>query len=781
MTCRPRLFLSEVVLLVAVATPLALAEGVWYLWCLAAGAGLVGWWTVVRRRAPLLNRTAGAVFIIASFGLLLLEYLWLDVIPIIALAHFMILVCVCKLLQQQNYRDQAQVFVLCLLLLIVAAIVSGDIIFPLVLLVYLTVGFHAFLQFHAVMEQYRVRRHNQTVAAFWRGPQNGGDGLPRAGAITMTALASLASVIVGVGIFVLFPRVGGGMFGRLDTRAGGYALTGFGPSFNFEAVGPIQQSERKVMTVVVTWEGGPPPADADSEPYFRGAVFLRYFRELGSREPWEWRSAPGQTRTIIDLPLTSTFISDKVILVLQDERLSLEGTVMQQRYLLQPTDHAYLFNCYPPLEIRLPNFDEIRKNLDDQTLRVQRKSGSGMRYEVVSAVRGPDGRLPVAVQRALEAERELEPMPPVLLPDPALPREAELRALVARLDNEAGTAGDLTESADYEKFARTVVEFLQGPTFTYRLEGNIPGGREPIGYFLLTSRQGYCQHFAAAMALLCQYRGIPARIVTGYRGGEYNPIGNYYVVREKHAHSWVEVYIPGRDWVTYDPTPHGQNAAVLRHGWMMDLHRYLDYVQFQWANLVVAYDSGVREQLGTRFEQWLRRPGGSEQTLAGSVAGFLRELIWWRAELKLSHRLLYWVFAIMVALMVVLSGYVIISVLYILAARFRQEWRVWSGGRRRGEEEFYERFRRRMGHLGLHRRPQQTPAEFAAELAIRYPVLGNAPELVAAYYEVSFGRRHLSADQRSRIEGFLKNLAGVDPYRLKTAEAAGLPGQVSTP
>jgi len=404
-----------------------------------------------------------------------------------------------------------------------------------------------------------------------------------------------------------------------------------------------------------------------------------------------------------------------------------------------------------------------------------------MRYEVVSAVRGPDGRLPVAVQRALEAERELEPMPPVLLPDPALPREAELRALVARLDNEAGTAGDLTESADYEKFARTVVEFLQGPTFTYRLEGNIPGGREPIGYFLLTSRQGYCQHFAAAMALLCQYRGIPARIVTGYRGGEYNPIGNYYVVREKHAHSWVEVYIPGRDWVTYDPTPHGQNAAVLRHGWMMDLHRYLDYVQFQWANLVVAYDSGVREQLGTRFEQWLRRPGGSEQTLAGSVAGFLRELIWWRAELKLSHRLLYWVFAIMVALMVVLSGYVIISVLYILAARFRQEWRVWSGGRRRGEEEFYERFRRRMGHLGLHRRPQQTPAEFAAELAIRYPVLGNAPELVAAYYEVSFGRRHLSADQRSRIEGFLKNLAGVDPYRLKTAEAAGLPGQVSTP
>ncbi len=771
MNPRPRLFFSEAALLITVTTPLALAEGVWYLWCLVLGACLVGWWTVIRRNAPLLNRVAGAGFIIAAFILLLFEYFGLDVIPIIALAHFMILVCVCKLLQQQTYRDQAQVFVLSLLLLIVAAIVSGDLLFPVVLLVYLTVGFHAFLQFHVVSEQHRLRRHNLGIDLPWRGSQPGANALPRVAAMGVASLAGLACVVIGAAIFVLFPRVGGGMFGRLDAPGGGYALTGFGPSFNFEALGPIQQSERKVMTVVITWEGDPPPSDAEVEPHFRGATFVRYCRDLGTREPWEWRAPSRQTRSIVDLPIISTLFSDRIIPVLQGEHLTLESTVMVQRYLLQPTDHQYLFTCYPAIEIRLPNFDEVRKSIDDQTLRVQGKSGTGMRYEAVSAVRTRDGNLAPRIQAALDAERELERITPsVLLPDPPLPREAELQALVARLDARAGTTEPLEAPADYEAFARTVVEFLQGPSFVYQLAGSTPGGREPIGHFLLTSRQGYCQHFAAAMTLLCQYRGIPARIVTGYRGGEYNPIGRYYVVREKHAHSWTEVFIPGRDWVTYDPTPPQDAGHAIRQGWLMDAHRYLDYLQFQWANLVVAYDSGVRDELGTSFERWLRRPGGDKPTLAGSVAAFLRELIWWRAELSLSDRLLYWAFAIMVALMVVLCGYVIVSVLYLLAVRLRQEWRARRADRRSSEEEFYHRFCGRMAHLGLQRKRHQTPAEFAAELARRYPLLSDAATLVEAYYEVSFGRRHLSADQRSRIEAFLKELAGFDPARVKATQ-----------
>lgn len=141
MTAPPRLFGSQVVLLIAVVTPLAVAEGVWFYWGLTLVASGLGWWFVVRRHLILLGPGASRALAVAAFLFLILEYAWLNAIPVVALSHFMILVCACKLLGHQTLRDQSQVFVLCLLLLVVAAIVSGNILFPAVLLVYLGVAF----------------------------------------------------------------------------------------------------------------------------------------------------------------------------------------------------------------------------------------------------------------------------------------------------------------------------------------------------------------------------------------------------------------------------------------------------------------------------------------------------------------------------------------------------------------------------------------------------------------------------------------------------------------
>ena len=90
--------------------------------------------------------------------------------------------------------------------------------------------------------------------------------------------------------------------------------------------------------------------------------------------------------------------------------------------------------------------------------------------------------------------------------------------------------------------------------FEYSLEFERESRGYPVLEFLFQDRKGHCEYFASAMALLARSISIPARVVGGYRVHEYNPLGDYYVVRERHAHTWIEAWTD-EAWVTYDPTP----------------------------------------------------------------------------------------------------------------------------------------------------------------------------------------------------------------------------------
>ncbi len=125
------------------------------------------------------------------------------------------------------------------------------------------------------------------------------------------------------------------------------------------------------------------------------------------------------------------------------------------------------------------------------------------------------------------------------------------RRLRARLDSLARkwAAGALTpedEVAALEQRLRT--------DYTYSQSFERLNGVDPLVDFLFRDRSGHCEYFASALTLLARSRGIPARMVMGYRVGERSPFG-YYVVRERNAHAWVEVWLPGRGWVTRDATP----------------------------------------------------------------------------------------------------------------------------------------------------------------------------------------------------------------------------------
>jgi transglutaminase-like putative cysteine protease len=110
------------------------------------------------------------------------------------------------------------------------------------------------------------------------------------------------------------------------------------------------------------------------------------------------------------------------------------------------------------------------------------------------------------------------------------------------------------------EYVTAVLDYLQHG-YVYTLSPP-PGGKYPLAQFLLTSRQGYCQQFAGAMALLLRMKGVPARVAVGFSTGARQKNSDTYVVADQDAHAWVEVWFPHMGWVSFDPTPGRPSAGA---------------------------------------------------------------------------------------------------------------------------------------------------------------------------------------------------------------------------
>ncbi len=123
--------------------------------------------------------------------------------------------------------------------------------------------------------------------------------------------------------------------------------------------------------------------------------------------------------------------------------------------------------------------------------------------------------------------------------------------------------------------------------FTYTLNLTGKPGDDPLAHFLFETRAGHCEYFASAMTIMLRTLGIPTREVNGFLPGEYNDLGGDYIVRASDAHSWVEVYFPGLDWQTFDPTP---AAPENETGFLTRLGQYADWMEITWSEWVIGYD-----------------------------------------------------------------------------------------------------------------------------------------------------------------------------------------------
>ncbi len=172
-----------------------------------------------------------------------------------------------------------------------------------------------------------------------------------------------------------------------------------------------------------------------------------------------------------------------------------------------------------------------------------------------------------------------------------------------------------------------------GRGFSYTLQPGVLESQNKIDEFLFESQRGFCEHFASAYVVMMRAAGVPARMVVGYQGGEYNDTGNYIAVRQFDAHAWAEIWLEGEGWVRRDPTSvvaperldRGVEAAIdnaedflansplslLRYRqllWLTELRLQIDAVGHYWDTFVVGYTPEMQTSLlGRYFEDVSRK------------------------------------------------------------------------------------------------------------------------------------------------------------------------------
>jgi transglutaminase-like putative cysteine protease len=516
-------------------------------------------------------------------------------------------------------------------------------------------------------------------------------------------------------------------------------LTGFDEEVTLGQFGEILENDTVVMTVEFNDEEGKtiaPPA----EPLWRGITMLGY-------EKGRWRrQAQGGSQTVVAFP----------------ERPRQGLATIRQKIKLESNDSATLFAIRPIRDVTSARGVQPYFNTIDGTLSRPDARGSVYDYVVVSD-RDPNAAQP----------HEQPPSPSHQQALLAIPADLKTRLRAIALPRVASVHG---QGADPTiRRARALESYLRDSgDFTYSLHMDVKDPRlDPIEDFLVNRQEGHCEYFASALTLLLRSIDIPARMVNGFKGGDWNDLIQTMNVRQKHAHSWVEAYAglrPGPErlplWITLDPTPGAERQrSIAQIGGIVGNFRTLtDLVRHIWVFYIVGYDRDRQTRL---------------------LYGPMRQMIGWVKDKYLEiGRLLRRGFARVfhfqdISAFISVRGFVVAFLLLCLAAGLAQL--LYRLARRllhwlRGPESdatsltagslFYRRLAQLLGRLELERTSAETQGEFAARAAKL--LTGHSPatravadvpqQVVDAFYRVRFGHLELEPTSLEELDGRLDAL-----------------------
>ncbi|HLL73140.1 MAG TPA: DUF3488 and transglutaminase-like domain-containing protein [Pyrinomonadaceae bacterium] len=682
-----------------------------------------------------LSERAGMVAVILSLPLLYLDWKFQSTFVwpgeaaragIASLTHFILFLSAIKLAQVKADRDWLFLYLISFFEVLLAAGLSVSPMFVTSLALYTFCALSTVVCFEIRKARRAIQiqetRLLSAPRARWLSrlskksstKTHGGD----ARRLPVVALSLLALIFaLALPIFFIMPRFSGSALARADGGLNG--VVGFSDEVTLGEIGRLQQSERVVMRVRVE----DPLAARHQTLRWRGVALDKFSGRAWRRSGKEIEYRRAGDRNLFQFGTTQSL-----------EHLT------TQTFFVEPVDTPVLFIASRAVAVQaaLPYI-----GVDDEDgLTTRDHSQERISYRAFSDTTEPP---------ADSLRRDLAPYPRdferyLEVPDTLDPRIRELaRGLIVG-----------TRSGNRYDAARVIESYFQ-QNFRYTLEQKSGGAEDPLADFMFRVREGHCEYFSTAMAVMLRTAGVATRVVNGFQLGEYNDAADVFTVRQSDAHSWVEVYFPETGaWVTFDPTPvagrPGSNGGTGLRG---QISKYTEALELFWIQYVVAYDKQEQRSLATS----LRGQFGVYRQTAGQTFSELRAgfAAWW-GQFSIRRGGTGGLALVNVPALAALGLLLALLVLFIVRAR---RWDVpawWPFGRRRKKKNyssvvFYERMIKALESRGLLRAPDETPLEFAATTG-----MPEATLLTRSYNRVRFGAHELTTAEAARIEEWLRRM-----------------------
>ena len=711
----------------------------WFLPAGVAIAGLVAFLTVDQVGRWGLPRDLANLLAVATLGLLYLEYKSDDSQTIRCLGHWMVYLQLIKYFLPKTAEDDWFLFLLGLTQVLIGSVInSGDMVglwlFCWALLAVWVLGLF-FLQ----REGRRFPMETSAGAAstsLAADPYRGLFDLPFVGS-TLRGLG--LTLLLGGLVFLLLPRQIGATRAR-TTGTMSRHLTGFDDEVKLGQLGEILENDSVVMTVEFSDENHI-PIQVSGEPLFRGVTLIHY-----DKGRWR-RQLQRSLQMIVSLPFFHNAGPNK-------------RAVVRQVIKLEPNDSPTLFAMRPILELAAPTRLPPYLNPTDGTI-FRPESRGGYDYEVLSDGSSPEGSQEGEDAVPPDRVKTLEEIPEALkirFRQIALP-------LVEKLPEEGTEA--LTARA------RAVESYLRDSgQFHYTLEMGVnDSSLDPVEDFLINRKKGHCEYFSSALALLLRSIDIPARVVNGFKGGDWNNLTQSMYVRQKHAHSWVEAYV-GHDaknspiWITLDATPVvDRDESVAQVGGLTtSIRPVTDLIRYVWVFYILGYDSARQNRL-------LYAP--IRLTIQNVRHGYA--ILWAWSKEAFAHLFNFQslssfisIKGFLVSFATLLLAVLVVNLAVSLGKRLLKWWRgptEDSAGVTAGIL-FYRRLAQLLAEFDLERAPAETQNEFALRASrfltgqpAQVQSVADVPQkIVEAFYRVRFGHRDLDPDTLKELEADLDHL-----------------------
>jgi transglutaminase-like putative cysteine protease len=373
-------------------------------------------------------------------------------------------------------------------------------------------------------------------------------------------IITVQAIPIAVALFILFPRIEAPRWMLFNEPQ--QARTGLSDTMEPGSISNLGRSEELVFRV--KFAGAIPPP---GQRYWRGPV-------LSYTDGKRWIQAP------VHKPLSSPVVI---------------GTPYRYTLLMEPQDKNWVFALDMPKEFSSPlilNTDYRLTTLDSPDKRAEYKVASYTDYNT-----GPINRSEYQAATQLPGE----------------PSD-KINQLVSRLHG--------FDSAP-DNFIKQLLNHFRVEDFHYTLTPPVLE-ENPIESFLFNTRYGFCSHYASAFVYLMRVAHIPARVVTGYQGGELNKVGNFLEIRQADAHAWAEVWLENRGWVRVDPTAaiaperiersinvdrqtaYGftttdQYLPLPAYNWLKQGRQLWSSVDYSWQRWVINYDNKSQSDFLSSF------------------------------------------------------------------------------------------------------------------------------------------------------------------------------------